>query len=85
MPKYCENCKELVYGKGATHNHMFSLAFTVDSMYADELDCLKHERGEVYAKLLERVADIVRSEYDDVFDALGHEDTFKIERDASDG
>jgi len=79
MPKYCEVCKKMSYREGATHNHMFSLAFTIDSKYADELDCLKYERSEVYAKLMERVADIVRHGTEEIMEALGHEDSYEIQ------
>ena len=77
MPKYCECCSKPVYKKGARYNHMFSIAFSVDSMFDDGDDCLRREADEVIAKLLERVSDIVREGHSG-FEAFGVEDTYEI-------
>mgnify|MGYP001170870767 CR=1 FL=1 len=82
MPRYCEKCKEMVFKEGATHNHMFSLAFSVDSIFEDGVECMKNEGDEVIARLVERVADIIREgAYDS--EGFGCEDTFRIEADCN--
>ena len=61
----------------ATHNHMFSIAFTVNSKFADGLDCLKHEHTEVLARLVERTAVII-VEGVAYSEAFGLDDTYEI-------
>lgn len=73
----CPNCHEVVYKEGATHNHMFSMAFSVDSKFEDGFDCLKREPEEVLAKLMERIAVIIR-EGVVKSEAFGCDDTYEI-------
>ncbi len=78
MPKYCENCTKSVYREGSVTNHMFSLAFSVDSEFESSDDCLTYESKEVMAKLLERVADLLREDGDSIFEAFYCEDSYDI-------
>ena len=80
----CPNCHEVVYKEGATHNHMFSMAFSVDSKFEDGFDCLEREPEEVLSRLMERIAGIIK---DGVVksEAFGCDDTFEIEEALSNG
>ena len=83
MPSHCKNtncpnCYEVIHKEGTTHNHMFSLAFSVDSKFKDGWDCLEHESKEVLSRLMERIAGIIQ-EGVAKSEAFGCEDTYEID------
>ena len=83
MPSHCKNtncpnCYEVIHKEGATHNHMFSLAFSVDSKFKDGWDCLEHESEEVLSRLMERIAGIIQ-EGVAKSEAFGCDDTYEID------
>lgn len=85
MPSHCQNtncpnCYEVVHKEGATHNHMFSMAFSVDSKFKDGWDCLEHESEEVLSRLMERIAGIIQ-EGVAKSEAFGCDDTYEIDPD----
>ena len=82
MPSHCKNtncpnCCEVIHKEDTTHNHMFSLAFSVDSKFKDGWDCLENESEEVLSRLMERIAGIIQ-EGVAKSEAFGCDDTYEI-------
>ena len=44
-----------------TYNHAFTIAFSVDSEHADELDVLQKDSDKVIDALLARVSDVIKN------------------------
>lgn len=60
-----------------TYNHAFTIAFSVDSEHADELDVLQKDSDKVIDAILARVSDVIKN--NELVDACEGYDVYENE------